>query len=182
MKDSPSHPIPRLFSTRPMNPADELEDLYAVIRELAENRTLFGLRYGSSGWHALWRILNARAERLNAQGVDAPPTTTPALEAQEQRVCTIQIALPDQHELAVGAAGPTWNQFLRDLIEWAEPDPETLPHTQVCSLHPELPWPHYGCQGGHGIRPPHRPADGQSPPHEIHLVIKLKNSAGSESL
>ncbi len=166
-----THALRILQQRSPLDPQVELQALYDVIEDLANNCGLTGLRNRSSGWHALWAVLNGRKGRQIGQAAMAVHGAENTSTVAADGICRIKVATPAEHNLAVGFTGPTWSQFVQLLLEHAAAITADFPRCcSVCEQHPHLPWPHGKCPGP-GRPPLCQLQPGDPPPTEVHLVI-----------
>lgn len=171
---TPESPMGILTRQAPLDPATELLALYDIVWVLAENRGLHGLSSGSSGWHALWAVLNARVARCAAAGPDTGNTE------DAPGVCTIPIPTRAEYEAEVPAGVRSWAGHLGQLVAAALEDARTwnTGAPQICEEHPHLPFPHgtirgvprAGCSGP-GMPAPGCLQPGQPVPTQIVLQV-----------
>lgn len=201
MRSAPA--LPESLSTQipgTATPEQELQDLHDWVEALGGNSDYRGLTPGSSGWHALWAVVNARKARQAAAGAGM---ASPGPDPQAGATCTCGLChqtflhadpraslcepcagsdavlfLPCIEQFLAEADDPSplaYGAFIHQLLDHALGKPWNTGGVWVCEAHPHLPFPHGGADGsecpGPGMPPPVRRGLGQPAPKSLRLVL-----------
>lgn len=153
-------------------PEQELQALHDWVEALGANRDYRGLTPGSSGWHALWVVVNARKARQAAAGPGTanPDTDQPASDVFTCSLCMQPFRSQDPQAAICGPCAASdgvlllpslelylaeaydpsplaYGAFIHQLVDHAIGKPWNTGGVWVCEEHPHLPYPHGGPDG-----------------------------------